>query len=80
MRAASEMSLKARITRMLWIGNALVGVLLALHGALMSFEVFSFDAQLSALSLRAGTLLAILGTALTVYSLAKARSLSASRG
>ncbi|MGO9432919.1 MAG: hypothetical protein ACLPH3_21225 [Terracidiphilus sp.] len=73
------MSLKVRITRMFWIGNAVVCAILALLGGMMSFEGFGYDAQLSALAVRAGALLAATGAGLAAYSLWKARSTSSSR-
>lgn len=79
MRSTAAVSLKARINQMLWIGNALVGAAVALQGAVICFTFYSSDAQLSALIVRAGALLAGASTMLLVYSLRKARSISASR-
>jgi len=64
---------------MLWVGNAIVGAFLALHGGLMYFGVVGYDAQLSALSMRAGALLVVTSSMLTVFSVWKARSTAASR-
>ena len=80
MRSSSEMSLKRRITQMLWVGNAIICAFVALQGALLYFGVFRFDGQLSELSMRAGALLAATSATLTALSFRKARSLSASRG
>ncbi len=80
MRSASEMSLKGRITQMLWVGNAIICAFVALQGALLYFGVFRFDGQLSELSMRAGALLGATSATLTALSLRKARSLSATRG
>jgi hypothetical protein len=79
MRSSSATSLKGRITQMLWVGNAVGCAFLALHGGLMCFGVFGYDAPLSALSVPAGALLAGTSAALTVFSLWKTRSTSASR-
>jgi hypothetical protein len=70
------MSLKGRIAQMLWAGNAISCAFLALHGGLMYFGVFGYNAPLSALSVPAGALLAGTSAALTVFSLWKARSTS----
>jgi hypothetical protein len=79
MISSSAMSLKSRVTQMLWMGNAVVCAFLALSGGVVSFEVSGYDAQLSALAVRAGAVLATTGIVLTVFSLGKVRSIAATR-
>jgi hypothetical protein len=79
MRSFSGVSLKSRFTQILWVGNAVVCGFLALHGAVMYFGVFGYESQLSALTMRAGAVLATAGVVLTVFSLLKARSTATAR-
>ncbi len=79
MSSSIKTSLISRITYMLWVGNAIGCAFVALYGALMCFGLFGYDADLSALTMRIGALLAAAGAMVMVYSLWKARSLSASR-
>jgi hypothetical protein len=74
MISSSAMSLKSRATQILWVGNAVACAILALFGGVVSFEVSGYDAQLSALAVRAGAAFAVTGVVLTVFSLWKARS------
>jgi len=76
MRAAVALSLKSRITQLLWVVNAVMSGFLALLGGAMSIDAFGFDSQLASLVARAGAVLTVAGVALVAFSLWKARSIS----
>jgi hypothetical protein len=78
MISSSAMSLKSRVTQIFWVGNAIACAVLALFSAVESFEMSGYEAQLSALAVRTCALIAATGLALAVFSLRKARSISAS--
>jgi len=73
-RSSSETNLKSRITRLLWVGNALLGGFVALVGAMTSSAALGDNTMLSLLTVRIGALLAAVGLALTVFSVWRARS------
>jgi len=76
MRAAVALSLKSRVTQLLWVVNAVMSGCLALLGGAMSIDAFAFDSQLASLVARAGAVLTVAGVALVAFSLWKARSIS----
>ena len=79
MSAANAISLKSRVTQMVWIMNAMIGLSFALLGTVMVWNVFGYDAQLAPLMERTGVAFAVTGMTLTLLSLRRASSISASR-
>lgn len=79
MSVAIAISLKSRITRIVWALNAMNGAFLTLLGGVMILNVVGFDAQLAPLMARVGGMFAFSGATLGVFSAWRARSLSATR-
>jgi len=79
MRVATDLSLKNRITRMLWVVNAISGSFFALLGGVMVVNLFGYDPQLAPLMARAGTSFVVIGAMLGLYSFWKARSITGMR-
>lgn len=79
MQAATAISLKSRISRMVWMANAISGIFFALLGTMMVWNAFGYDAQMAPLMERTGVAFAATGMALALLSLRRASSVSASR-
>jgi hypothetical protein len=69
MRVVLAIDLKSRITRMVWLGNATMGTLMAMLGAVMVWNVFGYDAQMAPLMERTGVAFAVTGMALALISM-----------
>jgi hypothetical protein len=72
MYAPAALSLKNRITQILWVGNALAGIFTALLGAGTIHGVSGYDAQLAHLTAYIGTAVTAIGTAFAAFSLWRA--------
>jgi hypothetical protein len=75
MRVASDMSLKSRVTRMLWMANAMGGMLFMLLGGVMLVNFFGYEPQLAPMMTRTGVTFTLIGGMLALYSFSKARSI-----
>lgn len=72
MYAPAALSLKTKITQILWVGNALAGIFTALLGAGTVHGVSGYDAQLAHLCAYLGTAVSAIGVAFAAFSLWRA--------
>ena len=73
MSLASQTTPRDRVTHMLWIGNAVVGIFFALLGGLISSETFGYNLHVSVFGMPAGTLLATSGISLFICAVWRIR-------
>jgi uncharacterized membrane protein len=70
---AKQASLRDRVTHMLWICNAMVGVFFAMFGAIILSDNLSYTLHLTVFGMPAGALMAATGASLVLCAIWRIR-------